>query len=131
MTVAVAAPLSVIVAPLPLAVGLIVPEMLQVCEGGTMLRVNVTEPPEAVPVRVAICELETVATVAVKFAVDAPASTVTDAGTLTFELLLERVTLNPPEGAAEVSVTVQVDDPGEVTVAGLQERLLSAGGGSG
>jgi hypothetical protein len=46
--------------------------------------------------------------VALKVAVVAAASTVTDAGTLRTALLLVRVTLAPPVGAAWVRVTVQV-----------------------
>jgi hypothetical protein len=46
--------------------------------------------------------------VALKVAVVAAASTVTDAGTVRVGLLLVRVTLAPPVGAAWVRVTVQV-----------------------
>jgi hypothetical protein len=46
--------------------------------------------------------------VALKVAVIAPAVTVTDAGTVSRALLLERVTLDPPVGAFCVRVTVQV-----------------------
>jgi hypothetical protein len=46
--------------------------------------------------------------VALKVAVVAAASTVTDAGTVRVGLLLVRVTLAPPVGAACVRVTVQV-----------------------
>ncbi len=45
---------------------------------------------------------------ALKIAVVAPAATVTDAGTVSEVLLLASVTLDPPAGAAWVSVTVQV-----------------------
>ena len=49
------------------------------------------------------------AAVALKVAVVAPAATVTDAGTVRAEvLLLARVTLDPPVGAAWVSVRVQM-----------------------
>ena len=47
------------------------------------------------------------AAVAVKVAVVAPAATVTEAGTVSEELLLASVTLEPPVGAVSVRVTVQ------------------------
>ena len=51
----------------------------------------------------------TAAVVAVKDAVVAPDATVTEAGTVTAEvLLLERVTTEPAEGAALVSMTLQM-----------------------
>jgi hypothetical protein len=50
-------------------------------------------------------------TVAVKLAVVAPEATVTEAGTLTAELLLARLTANPPLGATVFSVTVQLSVP--------------------
>jgi hypothetical protein len=50
-------------------------------------------------------------TVAVKMAVVAPAATVTEAGTVTAELLLARPTANPPLAAATFSVTVQLSVP--------------------
>ena len=45
---------------------------------------------------------------AVKVAVVAPETTVTEAGTVSRELLLERVTVEPPAGAPWERVTVQV-----------------------
>jgi hypothetical protein len=127
VTLALAAPLKVTVAPLQF--GLIVPEMLQVWGGGgTMLSKKVLETPAALAVRVAVCALETVATVAVKLALEAPAGTVRAGGAVAFESLLARVTPNPPVNAAELRVTVQAADPGAVTLAGVQETLLSVGG---
>ena len=49
--------------------------------------------------------------VAVKGAVVAPAATVTEAGTVTAELLLASVTASPPAGAAALSVTVHASVP--------------------
>jgi hypothetical protein len=46
--------------------------------------------------------------VTVKVADEAPAATVTDAGTVRTELVLVKVTIAPPVGAAWVRVTVQV-----------------------
>jgi hypothetical protein len=59
------------------------------------------------------------AAAALKVAVDAPAVTVTEAGTVSNVLLLARVTAEPPTGAVWVSVTVQV-----LTALGL--RLVGA-----
>ena len=53
-------------------------------------------------------------TVAVKFAVVEPAATVTEAGTVTAELLLARLTVKPPLGAAALSPTVHVSVPAPV-----------------
>jgi hypothetical protein len=48
------------------------------------------------------------AAVALKFAVVAPAATIIEAGTVSQVLLLSSATLDPPVGAAWVSVTVQL-----------------------
>jgi len=52
--------------------------------------------------------LPIVVVVALNVAVFAAAATVTDAGTVSVELLFVKVTVAPPVGAACVSVTVQV-----------------------
>jgi hypothetical protein len=58
-----------------------------------------------------------------------PAAIVIVDGTVPTEvLLLERLTTNPPAGAAPEIVTVPVDDAGCVTVVGLSDRLESVGG---
>jgi hypothetical protein len=57
---------------------------------------------------------------AVKVALTPPAETTTAAGTVTLALLLERATLIPPAGAALVRVTVHVDVPEALIVAGEQ-----------
>jgi hypothetical protein len=59
--------------------------------------------------------------------VNAPAATITLAGTVTLVLLLESATLDPPVTPAELRVTVQADDPAPVTLAGLHVRLLTVG----
>jgi|SRR5665213_787075 len=69
------------------------------------------------------------ATVIVKPAVAAPAETVMLAGTLTFALLLESVTTNPPAGAALLIVAVHAEEPGALTLVGEQESPLRTGGG--
>jgi len=58
--------------------------------------------------------------VAVKFADVAAAATVTEAGTVSFALEFERVTLATPVGAAWVRVTVQVLEELAPMLAGLQ-----------
>jgi len=64
--------------------------------------------------------LPMVAVVALKVADVAAAATVTDAGTVSFALEFERVTLAPPVGAAWVRVTVQVLEELAPMLAGLQ-----------
>jgi hypothetical protein len=67
----------------------------------------------------------TEATFAVTFALVAPASTVALAGTVTIAFPLVNETASPPAGAAPVKLTVQVEVPGALTVAGLQLSVLS------
>ncbi len=57
-----------------------------------------------------------------KLAVKAPEETMIVDGKVTVVLLLDSATLVPPAGAAVVRVTVQVDVPGALTVAGEQLR---------
>jgi hypothetical protein len=66
-------------------------------------------------------------TVAVKAAVVAPAATVTEAGTVTVELLLARLTVNPPVAAAAFRVTVQLSVPDPVNEPLVQLSALSTG----
>ena len=66
----------------------------------------------------------TAATAAVNVAPLSPEPILALAGTVTFALLLDSVTPAAPEAAA-VNVTVQVEVPGALTVAGEQVRLLS------
>ncbi len=63
--------------------------------------------------------LLTLVAVAVKVAESAPAGTRTDVGTVRAVLLSDSVTVNPPDGAAWVSVTVQVLVLPEVTLFGV------------
>jgi hypothetical protein len=62
------------------------------------------------------------AAVALKVAVAAPADTVAEAGTVREELLLARVTAEPPAGAVWFRVTVQVLTAPCPRLAGLQAR---------
>jgi hypothetical protein len=66
-------------------------------------------------------------TVAVKLAVVEPAATVTEAGTVTDELLLARLTAKPPVDAAAFSVTVQLSLPAAVIEPLAQLSALSTG----
>jgi hypothetical protein len=68
-------------------------------------------------------------TVAVNAALVAPAGTATVAGRVTAALLLERLTLRPPLGAAEASVTVHGSCTQPTSEALLQERALMATAG--
>lgn len=68
----------------------------------------------ALAVSVAVCEVLTWATFAVKAALVAPAATVTDAGTVTALSLLARVTVSPALGAAAFSVTVHASEPAPI-----------------
>jgi hypothetical protein len=69
----------------------------------------------------------TAPTVALKVAVDAPEVTETVDGTVAATFWLASATLNPPDRAGLLRVTVQVAEPGALTVAGEQERLLTDG----
>jgi len=53
-----------------------------------------------------------------------PAGAVTLPGSVTLALSSDRVTANPPAGAASFSVTVQVEVPGAFTLTGVQDRPL-------
>lgn len=83
------------------------------------------ETPFAPAVIVAVCVALTATTLAVNEAVVADSATVTDAGTVIARLLLARAIANPPEGAAWVSVTVQMSEPEPVKLALLQVRVLN------
>ena len=65
----------------------------------------------ALAVSVTVVAVLTEEAVAGKFALIAPAATVTDAGTVTEALLLARLTTSPPLAAAAFSVTVQLSVP--------------------
>jgi hypothetical protein len=70
----------------------------------------------------------TVPAVAVKLAEVAPDATVTEAGTVSAALLLERVTVIPPEPAACDSVTAHADVPPELRLVGEQDTALTTVG---
>jgi hypothetical protein len=73
-------------------------------------------------VTVALALLLMAAVVTVKFADVAAAATVTEAGTVSFALEFERVTLAPPAGAGWVRVTVQVLEEFCPRLLGLQAK---------
>ena len=81
--------------------------------------VRVAEPADAVIVADTSAGTWVVDTV--KVADELPAGTVTLAGTPAFTLLLERLTTNPPAGAAAESVTVPVEETPPTTVVGDRE----------
>ena len=81
----------------------------------------------AVAVSVTVAAVLTAETVAVKVALVAPAATVTEAGTVTFELLLARLTANPPVAAAAFNVTVQLSVPAPVNEPLVQVSPVSTG----
>jgi hypothetical protein len=81
----------------------------------------------ALAVSIAVCAVLTDATVAEKPALVAPAGTVTEAGTVIDELLLERLTVNPPLAAAAFNVSVQASVPAPVIDAFEQETAVSTG----
>jgi hypothetical protein len=71
--------------------------------------------PPALAVRTTAGDPAPVETVALKLALVAPSATVTEAGTVTAALLLARLTVVPPLGAAAVSDTEHGTVPGPVT----------------
>jgi hypothetical protein len=90
-----------------------------------ILKVSLALP--AVAVSVADCPVLTVVAVAVKLPDDDPDATITDAGTVTAELLLDRPTANPPPAAAVFSVTVQASVPAPVMDALVHETPVRIG----
>ena len=78
---------------------------------------------------VAVVLIVTVRVEIVKFAVWDPDATVTVAGTVAaLVLLLDKVTVVPPTGAAPVNVTVPVEVPPPRREAGFRETDEAAGG---
>jgi hypothetical protein len=95
---------------------------------GVSCREKVPDSPPPFAVIVAVCDELTDATAAVKLTLVEDAATNTEAGSVTAELLLARVTARPPAGAAEVKLTVQVSEPGPVRDGLVHDTLLTAAG---
>jgi hypothetical protein len=109
-------------------VGLIVSDWSVTLGEGLTVRVAVRETPPAEAVIVTLVVLETARVETVKFALVAPAGTVTLLGTVaTLVLLLLRFTTNPPDGAGAVRVTVPVLLLPPTTLVGFRLRLLRLG----
>jgi len=83
-------------------------------------RVKVGSTLPALAVSVTVCAAVTAEMVAEKAALVAPAAMFTEAGTTTDELLLARLTVYPPLGAAAFSATVQASVPAPVIEPPLQ-----------
>ena len=96
---------------------------------GDNARAKLWDAPFALAVMVAVCADETEATVAENEALVCLAETVTDAGAITAASLLARFTAMPPEGAAEVRLTVQASVPAPVIVLLVQDIALRDGVG--
>jgi hypothetical protein len=98
-------------------------------DGALTVRVAVFETPPAAAVMTGEAVEVTGEVEIVNVAVVCPAATVTDAGTVAaVVLLLLRVTTSPPAGAAELIVTVPVEEVPPVTVVGLRVSELTACG---
>jgi hypothetical protein len=69
--------------------------------------------------------------VAVKPAVVAPAATATEAGTVSSVLFEAKATVDPPDGAAALNVTVQVLAAPDARLAGLHCTDDTVGAGAG
>jgi hypothetical protein len=78
-----------------------------------------------VAVITAVSSVVTAATVAVNPALLAPAGTVTVPGTVTLALLSASAAAKPPLAAGLLSVTVQFDEPGALTLAGAHVTPLN------
>ena len=89
--------------------------------------VNVWVTPFAVAVSITVCAVVTAVTVAEKLALEAPAATVTEAGTVTALLLLARPMVKPPLAAATFSFTEQLSVVTPVSELLLQVTFVSAG----
>jgi hypothetical protein len=91
---------------------------------GDICKAKVLDALPALALSVAVCVVETEATEAMKPALVAFAATITDVGTVTDAILLDRCTANPPAGAAAVRPTVQASDPAPVIAALLHDTVL-------
>lgn len=111
---------QVLLAPDAKVVGVQVSDETVTAAAAVRLNEAVFEPPFKAAVTTAVVLAVTVPAVAVKVAEVVEAATLTEAGTVSIELLSESATAAPPEGAAPESVTVQVLVPADANVAGVQ-----------
>ncbi len=81
----------------------------------------------ALAVNVTLCEVLTELTVAVNPTLVCPAGILIEAGTVTDELLLDRLTTNPPLAAATFNVAVQLSVPAPVMEPLEQVKPASTG----
>lgn len=85
------------------------------------------ETPVALAETVTACATFTAETVAEKLPLVAPAASAIEAGTVKAELLLLRLTFNPPLGTAELVATVQLSVPAPVIVVLVQLNFANLG----
>ena len=102
-----------------------------VVAGGVTVSDAVRVTPACVAVIVTGVEAPTAVVAAVKLAVVAPCATVTLPGTVAAVWLLLSVTVNPPTGAALVSVTVPCEDVPPATLVGFSDTADNDAGGGG
>lgn len=101
-------------------------ETLESAAAGVIVSAPVLVTPLSAALIVAVAVVVTAKVVTGNVAVVSPAATPTEAGTVAFELLLERATVTPPEGAGPVSVTVPVDADPPTTEVGFSDTLTGA-----
>jgi hypothetical protein len=98
---------------------------LSVGTGAFTCKIKVLDTLPALAPSVTVWLLVAADTVAVNVALVAPAATVTEAGTVTAELLLDKLTVAPPLPAAVLSATVQESVPEPVMDALTQDSALN------
>jgi len=96
--------------------------------GALTVKVAVFDTPPYVLVIVADDILCTAIVLTVNVPVDEPAATVTEAGTVTFDQLDDKLTVTPPVGAGPARVTVPVDEEPPRTAVGDRARLTKVSG---
>jgi hypothetical protein len=101
--------------------------MLNVATAAFNCNEKVLETVPAIADSVTFCVVLTDETVAVKLPTAEPDATVTDDGTVTAALLLERPTVNPPLAAAAFRVTVQESVPAPVMDELMHVSAVSTG----
>jgi hypothetical protein len=82
---------------------------------------------EELAVNVTVWVVETGEATAEKLALVAPAATVTEDGTVTADILLDRLTVWPPVDAAALSVTEQLSLPAPVSEDDAQVSAFNSG----